>query len=328
MKSSTLLFSAIATIFQLSCLGDAERGNPLDPESDDFKNESNVSGRTLTLSRPVSGIPEVEIQVDPGSFVAKTNGDGEFLIRNVPPGTYFISAKKEGLAADLDTISVRLGETAFVEFNLDALPIIQSVAINSCHISRTFPQNDLFFLEVKAKVDDPDGVNDINFVEIIIPEIDFSDTLDITQTPGMFAKIISDSQLPVNDIRNILGRQIFLSAQDRPGFQSRSEPKFLARIIEKTPLTDFPNRSEVLNDPTPLLQWKPTDLMFDFTYRVEVVRVDFGINTPVWSPPDLDRNSISIAADSLASGVYFWTVSVVDDFGNWSRSKEAPFRIN
>ena len=329
MKVSITISFGICLLLQLSCLNDAERKNPLDPKSEDFKNESNISGRVLTYYLPFSTLSGVEIELDPGAFVSKAGTEGDFLIRNVPPGRYTISARKEGFAVDSDTITVRLGETTFIELNLDALPIIQSVSINSCHISRNFPQNDLFFLEVAATVADPDGVGDIDFVEIEIPEINYLDTLDVTQTPGAFMKIIPESQLSVGNFLDILGRQIFLNALDRPGFKSSSQPESLARIIEKTPLTNSPNQGETLNDATPLLEWLSTDLLFDFKYRVEVVRVDFGLNTPVWSQPDIDKTNTSIAvSDSLVPGVYFWTVSVVDRFGNWSRSKEAPFRIN
>ncbi len=329
MKFSITTLYGIFLLFQFSCLNEAERKNPFDPKSEDFKNESNISGRILTFYQPFSTLSGAEIQLDPGAFVSKADAEGGFLIRNVPPGEYTISARKEGFAVDSDTVTVRLGETTFIELNLDALPLIESVSINSCHISRNFPQNDLFFLEVAATVGDPDGVGDIDLVEIEIPDINYLDTLDVTQTPGAFMKIIPESQLPVGNFLDVLGRQIFLNVLDRPGFKSRSQPKSLARIIERTPLTNSPNQGETLNDTTPLLEWRSAVLLFDFKYRVEVVRVDFGLNTPAWSQPDINKTNTSIAvSDSLPSGVYFWTVSVVDTFGNWSRSKEAPFRIN
>ncbi|MFQ5674843.1 MAG: carboxypeptidase-like regulatory domain-containing protein, partial [bacterium] len=290
---------------------------------------SAVSGRILSFYSPFTAIPNADVTLAPGTFVARANQSGDFSIADVPSGTYVISAEKEGFAIDSDTITVTLGQPLFVELNLDALPIVNSVSINSCHISRNFPQEDLYFLEIKADVDDPDGVNDIDFVQMSVPSLNFSDTLDITQSPGRFAKIISSSQLPLTDIRDILGHQIVLSAHDRPGFNKSSQPRLLARIIERTPLTDSPNQSETLSDATPLLTWRPVDLLFDFTYVIEVVRVDFGFNTTVWRREGIDKTITSIAvADALQAGVYFWTVSVFDRFGNWSRSKEAPFRIN
>ena len=168
MKLSTTILYGIFLLSQLSCLNDAERRKPLDPKSENFKNESNVSGRILTFYPPFVTLSGAEIELDPGAFVSKAGTEGDFLISNVPPNRYTISARIEGFAVDSDTITVRLGETTFIELNLDALPIIQSVSINSCHISRNFPQNDLFFLEVAATVGDPDGVGDIDFVEIEI----------------------------------------------------------------------------------------------------------------------------------------------------------------
>ncbi len=329
MKKFTTILPGVCLLFLFSCLSDAERKNPFDPESEDFRNEGSVSGRVLTFYQPFSGLSGAAIELNPEGFVSKADADGDFLIANVPPNKYTITARKEGFAVDSDTITVHLGDTSFIELNLDALPILQSVSINSCHISRNFPQNDLFLLEVAATVGDPDGVGDIDLVEIQIPDMNYLDTLDVTETPGVFMKIIPESELPGGNFLEILGQPIFLNALDRRGFKNSSEPKSLARIIEKTPLTNSPNQGENLTDATPLLEWRSADLLFDFNYRVEVERVDFGLNTPIWSQPDIDKTSTSIAVpDSLVSGVYFWTVSIVDEFGNWSRSKEAPFRIN
>ncbi len=109
MKLSTTILYGICLLSQLSCLNDAERRNPLDPKSENFKNESNVSGRILTFYQPFSTISSAEIQLDPGAFVSKANTDGDFLFRNIPPNKYTISARKEGFAVDSDTITVVAG---------------------------------------------------------------------------------------------------------------------------------------------------------------------------------------------------------------------------
>ncbi len=313
----------------VSCFNDAERNNPLDPKSDNFKKVGAVSGQTFTFYAPFTPLQNVEIRLQPGPFVSKTNAQGQFLINDVPEGRYQITASKEGYALVSDSVDVQVGQTTHADFNLDGLPNVISQSIISCHISRWWPQNDLFLLEIVAQVEDPDGAGDVELVQIQIPELNFLDTLEITQTLGTFMKKIPESKLPGKNLQDVLGREIFLTTLDRAGSQTTSKPNFLARIIELTPETESPQGLVTLQVPTPTLIWKPVTLPFQFSFNVEVVRVDQGINNTVWTLSNIGNatNSVTVA-DSLVSGTYFWTISVVDEFGNCSRSKEASFLIN
>ena len=78
MKVSITISFGICLLLQLSCLNDAERKNPLDPKSEDFKNESNVSGKVLTYYLPFSTLSGAEIELDPGAFVSKAGTEGDF----------------------------------------------------------------------------------------------------------------------------------------------------------------------------------------------------------------------------------------------------------
>jgi len=61
---------------------------------------------------------------------------------------------------------------------------------------------------------------------------------------------------------------------------------------------------------------------------VDVVREETNIQVSVESHENIPSLQTSIrVANPLTPGDYFWTVSVVDAFGNRSRSKEAGFRI-
>ncbi|MFQ5825492.1 MAG: hypothetical protein ACE5JB_15745 [bacterium] len=327
LKKSTILVSGL--LWQVACFNNADRNNPLDPRSDKFENVGSVTGQTLTIYKPSKVIDDVEIKMEPGPLISMTDSQGQFTFTNIPVGKYYIWASKEGYTSDFDSLIVQLGQTTPIEMNLDGLPIITSQSMITGHISRWWPQNELFLLEIMAQVEDPDGLNDIELVQIQIPELNFLDTLEVTQNPGMFRKNLTESQLPGNNLQNILGRNIFLYAQDRAGSQTKSPPNYLVRIIEQTPVTESPQGLEILQVPRPLLIWKPITLSFRFSFRVEVVRIDQGINNTIWTLSDIDYTTNSVTmADSLVTGTYFWTISVVDEFGNWSRSKEASFRIN
>lgn len=317
----------LSLIGQISCFNNADRTNPLDPKSDNFKNVGSVSGKTLTFYNPFNALSEVEVRMEPGLFVTRTNAVGEFLFNNVPVRNYHISAQKEGFVSPPDSITVLLGQTTAIEFKLDGLPIISSFSIVSCHISRWWPQNDLFLLEIMAEVQDFDGVNDIEMVQFEIPDMSFSDTLQVTQSPGIFMARITESQLPGGNLQNVLGRQLVVKAVDQAGFENSSQPKLLIRIIEQEPRFKSP-AGDSLDVSRPLLKWIPMNLSFNFTYKIEVFRVDEGFSNMVESFTNIDPAIFSIqVTETLPSGTYFWTVAVVDEFGNWSRSKEASFVI-
>ncbi|MFQ6113787.1 MAG: carboxypeptidase regulatory-like domain-containing protein [bacterium] len=330
MKISFLKYSAILVfglIWQVSCFNNAERTNPLDPKSDNFKNVGSVTGQALTFYVPFNAIPDVEIRMEPGTFVTKSDADGEFQFNNVPVGRRSISAQKEGFVTLVDSIDVQLGRSTSVQLHLDGLPIISSFSVISCHISRWWPQSDLFLLEVMAELQDLDGVNDIALVLFEIPDMNFLDTLQVTQSSGVFTTRISESQLPEGNLQVVLGRELLIKAVDRAGCENSSQPKFLARIIEQEPRFESP-AGDSLDVSKPLLKWIPIRLSFNFTYKVEVFRVNEGFSSIVESITNIDPSVSSITvSEALPSGVYFWTVSVIDEFGNWSRSKEASFVI-
>ncbi|MFQ5771957.1 MAG: carboxypeptidase-like regulatory domain-containing protein, partial [bacterium] len=260
LKIKVILCSIL--MLQWSCLSNADRNNPLDAKSEHFTNTGTLTGQILTIYSPFDPLSDVEVRMQPENLVSLTNTQGQFLFENVSVGKHFITANKEGFAVVKDTFNVQLGQTTQVQMQLDGLPFISSFSVNTSHISRWFPGDD-FLLEVSAQVNDPDGLSDITLVEVEIPEISFIDTLDITPTPGIYSKRISELQMP-NKLQDVLGRQIFINVQDRPGSETVSQPNFIARIIEQTPAFESPS-GDILNVAKPLLKWKSITLPFNFT---------------------------------------------------------------
>ncbi len=310
------------------CLNDADRQNPLDPQSPVFDNVGTVTGRTLTFYAPFTPLPEVEVRMAPAGLLTRSQSSGNFRFERVPAGSYEILATKDGFVTARDSVVVQAGQLASVELNLDGLPAFASARLTSNHTSRWFPLDDLFALQVEARLSDPDGLSDIVLVELDIPELDFVDTLNVTETFGIFERTIVEARLPSRNLQNVLGHAVFLRATDRAGYQNTSEPIFLARVIETTPQTSAPQSFELLDSPRPTLVWQPATVDFNFTYDIQLFRVDFGLNTFVWGEQNIPDTTESIAVSmDLPDGTYFWTVSIVDEFGNASRSKEASFRI-
>ncbi|MFQ5649305.1 MAG: carboxypeptidase-like regulatory domain-containing protein [bacterium] len=324
-----LVTLSLAWFVSLSgCLSDADRNNPLDQQASSFRDVGTITGQVLTLFSPFRPIADVRIFLGQAGRMVTTNASGQFQFDDIPAGSYSVLVEKDGFAGAADSVEVVAGKVASMQFNLDGLPFFVTTELSTCHVGRWFPLHDLFLLQVQAELDDSDGVGDVVMVELEIPELGYRDTLNVTETVGVFRKSISESRLPGKNLHDVFGRQIILTATDRAGFHTQSAPIFLVRIIEKTPLPDSPQGFDLLDSRTPELVWLPTELSFDYTQEVELFRVNFGLNTLIWQQGGIPDTSLSVTVpDSLPDGTYFWTIAFVDEFENCSRSKEASFRL-
>jgi hypothetical protein len=103
-------------------------------------------------------------------------------------------------------------------------------------------------------------------------------------------------------------------------------PLYLFRVIATAPATDEPDSGDTVN-PFVMLQWSPFSANFGFSFRANLVRTD---TAWTWISTLLPRDQYLVypAPDSLADGNYYWTLSVVDSFGNSSRSQKAYFNVS
>jgi len=310
------------------CLDGASRTNPLDPRGEDFEGVGAVSGRVTGFYPPFAGLDGVEVRIEPGPVTATTRDGGAFGVDQLPEGEYILTASRAGYATVVDTCTVRVGETAQVELRLDGLPAVDRLEIQSVHISRWWPPpQELFRLEVTAEVGDPDGLSDIERVWIEVPAVGLVDTLVASAVPGRYLTILQESTLPVG-VESLLGHDHLLFVRDRAGVVTASGARQIARLIAPTPVALTPTSLALLADAAPLFTWEPLLLVFPYTYRLDIVRVDENIQTVVEIIENLPPAAKSFKApNALAAGEYFWTISVVDEFGNRSHSREAGFRI-
>ncbi|MFQ5568667.1 MAG: carboxypeptidase-like regulatory domain-containing protein [Rhodothermales bacterium] len=332
----TVLFAALMVALGLGsgCLGDAPHDNPLDPNSDQFIDEGDLSGHiTDRTEAPLDGA-EVHLLPAPTSGkaerVTRTNAQGRFELVGIPSGTgYQLRVHKEGYAVGmLDSLAVEAGLLLAVPvLRLNALPVLTSVTFHTVHISRWWPENDLYFLEVQTEVRDADGLFDIAGVWVEIPDLNFSLPLE-PQAAGRFEKSIESDSLPTVSLQALLGRTLRLNARDQQGDSTRSAPQQLVRVIEETPVAAGPQGLALLETDRPTLTWEPFPPAFAFTYRIDVFRDEVNRTVLVETVEEISSDVTSMRLESsLASGAYFWTLSVIDEFGNQSRSKEAGFRI-
>ena len=310
----------------LRCFSDAERDNPLDAKSPSYQAIGNIRGTVTRFYSPFEPIAGAQVNLRSADWTTITGEKGDFLFQAAPIGKCTLHARQTGYAPDSTTVEVQVGQLAEASLRLDALPVFQSASVISSHISRWWPTDDLYFAEFKAKANDPDEPQTVIFVDVMVPDLGVVDSLIFNTAQMQFEGNLNQTVLPDGNLQSLLGREIIFQARDRRLMQNTSGPIYLARIINETPVADTPQGLQTFIPPD-TLQWQPMFLTFDFTYTVEVVRFDAGLSTAVWSRENIPATETMILTEQLATGTYFWTVSVVDEFGNRSRSREASFLV-
>ena len=318
------------------CLGDAPHDNPFDPNSERFVREGDITGRVT--DRADGPLSDAEVRLIPGAglnqaeLLTRTDSRGVYRFSDVMEGSgYRLLVRKDGYVEGiLETLDIQAGmDRELPTLRLNALPRITDATFRTIHISRWWPTNDLFFLEVTATVTDTDGLLDIEEVWFEIPAQGYRTTLDPQGlSGGQFDTMIRADSLPTPNLQSLLGRTLRLNVRDREGSVVTSDAGQLVRVLEDTPNTVDPFGDDLLETNRPTFTWEPFPPLFDFTYRIDVFR--FETNPPVLvrqiNNIPMDQTSLRLGS-TLPTGPYFWTVTVIDDFGNQSRSKQAGFLI-
>ena len=331
----TALTLALSLTLGMGCLGEAPHDNPLDPNSDDFvtATEGEVVGRVTDRADEPLSMAEVRLipapSVSQTELVGRTDAAGRFEITGIAEGTgYRLEVSTEGYEIGvIDQIDVDAGRVEELPaLRLNALPTIVEATFRTIHVSRWWPVNDLFFLEVDVQAGDADGLFDLDDLVFEIPELNFSVPLD-PRIAGRFDKRIRADSLPTASLHNLLGRTLRLTVRDMEGAVTSSSQQ-LVRVVTGTPTTVAPPQGAVVDNSLPLLTWDPFPPQFPFTYQIDLFRNEANVNIPVDQIPGIPMDAISQQVRfPLSTGSYLWTVTVVDEFGNLSRSKEAAFRI-
>jgi len=337
MRLLRLVFCAALGLVVGAGCGDAPRDNPLDPLAEGYRDEGSVSGRVTGLYPPFPGRPNVLVRLVPigasgrPELATRTDSDGRFALVDVPAGAYAVAAEQEGLAGEADTVTVEAGAVTEAMLQIDALPVVAEQSVRSVHILRWPPLGTVFHLEVEAVAEDPDRPQDLAGAAFVVPGLDFSaDLEEVEPGSGTFAATFDERELPAPGVEALLGQPLHIEARDVSGNVGLGPPFSLVRVIEQSPQTLSPQGNEIVDSLRPTLVWQPAQLPFAFTYRVDVFVVNAaGIPMLVERHEDIDPNQTSLQVQQeLASGeTHFWTLWVVDAFGNRSRSREAGFRV-
>ena len=311
-----------------TCFNNAERDNPLDPQSKNYRNTGILQGYVYTYYPPFQPIASAVITIIPELKSTFTDESGHFSFANLNPGNYQLKVNFSNFAPDSVQIEVYPNKTTAHQFNLDGLPKLDSLTLITGYRHQPWPLEPDRLLECIAQVSDPDGPADIASVSVMIPEFEFSDTLQILETAGIYQKRYEENALPVDQIEALFGHAFYIEIMDKVGHSQRFGPHFLIRLIENEPKIDSPQGSVPVGQ-NPTLKWYYSYLPFSFTYRVEVFQIiDQSLYIPIISVSDISPETLEYQVEvQLQPGSYLWTISIVDQFGNWSRSKKATFQV-
>lgn len=277
------------------------------------------------MSDPRVGIPSAEIMLAPSGPVYLSDASGGFVIMDLPTGSATVITSKAGFLTDTVTITVPAAATLPLEIQLDALPVIAQAEIITKKLDEYFP-GPTYLAQISADIGDPDGLTDFDSAWSVIGDI----WVPMTYSPisRLFEATVFDFDLPTNNLQWLVGRELRIVARDQSGALAEEAGLFLTRIIEESALPVSPALGDTTG-PSPLLRWNPAPVTFFHTLTLEIVRQDAGTQTPIWSQALVDAGLQEFQySGALTPGSYFWTVAVVDEFGNMCRSKPSSFLVN
>jgi hypothetical protein len=244
---------------------------------------------------------------------------------------------KENFVPDTQKAVLEIGSTRQISFGLNGSPYVISQKILTRKIDQYFPSPQ-YFVEIDASVSDPNGITDVDSVWFVVVDTVQHDTfqypMDYSPSVKLFQTTIYKYDFPTNTIQWLVGKPLTIQSTDRSKARGISSPFTVTRIIENgaTPSSPTPQNNDTTNS-TPLLMWTPPAVTFSYTYTLAIARVDAGTETVVWTYNRLDFFNEQIqfpfdgSGQTLPPANYVWSIAVVDEFGNYCRSKEASFVV-
>lgn len=325
-KAVLILLSFLALTLS-HCAPDAPHDNPNDPASPKYNPDGVLAGKVLTLGAPYFGIPNALVVILQDSAAAITAADGSFEFRNAPTGIVTVVVTKQGYLSDTLQVALQMQKSVDTLVHLDALPQIINPQVITSKVDQWWP-GPVYSAFVTADVNDPDGISDINPDSVFVQVDSLTFPLGYSLLNRNWQASIQATSLPNRDIQWLVSKQLLVIAYDREKGMGMSQPFYITRIIEPEPLPLLPNNSDTIHTAFPQFTWGSPGVSYDYTYVLQLYLITAGTPSQVGNSVTLNSGIQAYDfPDSLPNGQYFWTIALVDGFGNSSRSKEAPFAV-
>lgn len=302
----------------LSCK--PNRDNPYDPQSPDYIGEGRVKGRiTNMVGVPLEG---VKIFTIPVKFSAITDSAGEFAL-NPDPGTWELVAHLPCYMPETTQVNITVGDTTIVNFLLNGIPVVKSARVISCQEDMGFPSYNVYWANVSCEVQDPDGIQDIDSVWVVV-ELDTGNfTQGLSFNAGIYDTGICKSPYPNEELENLIGRPFIIHALDKKGTIGNSPDFYISRIIYKVPWTISPVYGDTLPQATPIdFVWSEVKVIYPIVYRLILQNSSY---ETILTYDNLVDTTATV--DSLPQATYHWKVEIRDEYGDFSRSRQTSFVI-
>jgi hypothetical protein len=307
------------------CVSDVPHDNPLDPLSANPLSGASLSGRIVLKNQLSVGVAGAFVAIVPGSTVAITDSLGYFAFQNPPTNIQQLIVRKVNYSSDTVAVTLARGESRQLTIDINAVPTVSSVRIITRKIDQWWP-NPIYFGTITATAEDLNGISDLDSVWVSIDSLSFGMSYSVSDKN--FQAVVTASQMPTNSLEWLIGRQFIVRARDKMKAVGVSTPAYAARLIDEEPLPVYPALQDTASS-SPEFRWTPPSAVFPFSYSITVVRLDAGIQTVVWTQTGIGSYLTAYQYPSvLQAGYYFWTISIVDEYGNIAQSKESSFVVN
>lgn len=333
---------ASCVLFVAAILGcnewNPERDNPLDPSNYRYQHATgDLNLRVVTLGTPPQPIANATVLLSDHGRFALTNAEGRVTIPDIPPGPTWVTAyRSEGDSVylrDSIQVTIAISNVSDTTLKLDGLPqFVQVSASAVSYVESAQQENPYYSANLKATVNDPDGVADLRRVSATWIDPSTFDTIQarlaFQPDSGFWAVTIPSDSFPNKRLERVMTLPFKFQAIDNLGNQSPPATAAIAFVFHRTPDT------HVIAEAEPLIYWNylfNTEL-FDtslFYYLVRVYR-DPVAPQMIYQRVVPSRNSTyneHRMESTLITFDYLAEVWVVDLHGNRARSARALFRI-
>lgn len=323
----------VLLIFLSGCVGNAPHDNPLDPLSSNYSNIGNLSGH-ITIAHRETGVPGAMIMENALKIFVVSDSLGYFSFTGLASGVHTFICTKTNFTFDTFQVAIKPGEKSEIVRALNGAPNVSMQKILTRKIDYV-SYNPQYYVELEAEVTDPNstdpsGINDLDSVWFTVDTLSFP--MSYNSSSKKFTTTVFSNELLTNTIQWLTSKPLHIVSRDQYSAVNISEPFYISRIIENAATPILPSLSSTVAKDSLFFKWTPPDVAFNYSTTITVYRT--GTEQVVWTHSGILSSVEQYPADgsviSFAPGPgnYFWTVTIVDDFGNYSRSKESYFVVN